>query len=285
MKRSVLFRIVIAMLFTVIITATASAEPWKFGVMSDTQWTCPDDPAGVNLNNVSVSIIKQLNQKFIEAGVKFVIQVGDLTENGNDADIATRAAAAQVLYDRGIGFFPMRGNHETYANPANQYGIPAVQSNFPQTRGSGPHRFGAKNFSSPTLPDPYPDDLDGMSYSFDYGDKGNKARFLIIDNWVTPNKLVAPGNGYTYGYSIAEQQDWINDRLNIHTRRTEHAFVFSHQNLMGQNHQDSPFQGYTDANPDMQNVFYASLADNGVMYYISGHDHIHQRSIVKSPDG
>ena len=42
-----------------------------------------------------------------------MIQVGDLTENGNDADIAARAAAAQPLIDAGIGFFPMRGNHET----------------------------------------------------------------------------------------------------------------------------------------------------------------------------
>jgi hypothetical protein len=262
------------------------AKLWSFGVMSDTQWTAPTDPAGQNPNAVAVSIIKQLNQQFISHDVKFVIQVGDLTENGNDADIAVRAASAQPLYDAGIGFFPMRGNHETYAAPnppGNSYGIPAVQSNFPQTRGLS-NTFGATNFSSPTLPGSFPDDLKGMSYSFDFGTAGNNARFVIIDDWATPNKRVDAA-GYPYGYSIGEQQAWISGRLDKNTRGTQHAFVFSHQNIMGENHQDSLFTGYTNANPDMQSAFFASLQLNGVMEYISGHDHIHQRSIIASPNG
>jgi hypothetical protein len=56
-----------------------------------------------------------------------------------------------------------------------------------------------------------------MSYSFDYGTPGNNARFVIVDPWVTPSKNVAPGNGYNYGYSIAEQQSWISSRLNEKT--------------------------------------------------------------------
>jgi hypothetical protein len=256
------------------------AEPWKFGVMSDTQWTLSTDPAGNNPNGVSASIIQQINRQFINHGVEFVVQVGDLTENGNDADLATRALAAEPLYDAGIGFFPMRGNHETYASPANNYAIPAFQSNFPQTRGIS-NTFGAKNFNSPTS---VSTDLNGMSYSFDYGTHGNNARFVIIDDWATPSKRVDAA-GYPYGYSIADQQGWISDRLNKPTRGTEHAFVFSHQNLIGENHQDSIFNGYTNANPDMQNAFFASLQNNKVKYYISGHDHIHQRSIIGSPDG
>ena len=87
--------------------------------MSDTQWTAPTDPAKQNPNGVAVSIINQINQQFIKSGVKFVIQVGDLTEKGNDADIHTRALAAHQLYLAGIGFFPMRGNHEVSAKPAS----------------------------------------------------------------------------------------------------------------------------------------------------------------------
>jgi Calcineurin-like phosphoesterase len=282
MKRVFGFTTLCVLIIGLVIGAgSASADPWKFGVMSDTQWTAPTDPAGKNPNGVAVSIIKQINQQFINHGVKFVIQVGDLTEAGNDADIATRAAVAQQLYLAGIGFFPMRGNHETYANPPNNLGIPAVQANFPQTRGLQ-NLFGATNFSSPTS---VSDDLNGMSYSFDYGTAGNNSRFVIIDNWATPSKSVAPGNGYNYGYSIGDQQAWIDSRLDRNSRGTEHAFVFSHQPVMAENHQDSPFTGYTDANPDMQNAFFASLQINDVKYYISGHDHIHQRSIVTSPNG
>ena len=73
---------------------TASAKSWKFGVMGDTQWTTTD-PAGTNPYTVPVSIIDQVDQQFINADVKFVIQVGDLTDDGNDVSEVTRAAAAQ----------------------------------------------------------------------------------------------------------------------------------------------------------------------------------------------
>ena len=260
--------------------AIASCTPpastaWKFGVMSDTQWTTAD-PSGQNPNGVSVTIINQINPKFIEAGVKFVIQVGDLTENGNDADEVVRAQAAQPLYDAGIGFFPMRGNHETYASPGNNFGIPVFQSNYQQTRGVS-NTFGATNFSSPTS---VSTELDGMSYSFDY----DNARFVIIDPWATASRNLSVA-GYNFGYSITEQQPWISSRLDLSTRGTDHAFVLSHQPLIAENHQDTMFQGYSNANPDMQNAFYASLQSNNVKYYMSGHDHINQRSIVASPDG
>ena len=275
---------VLAVLLSIVLVASAGAAPWKFGVMSDTQWTVPTDPAGKNPNGVAVSIIEQISKKFIDWGVKFVIQVGDLTEHGNDADIATRAAAAEPLYHSGIGFFPMRGNHEIYAKPEgiNQYGLPAFRHNFPQTRGKGSHLYGGRNFNSPKSVSL---DLDGMSYSFDYGHAGNSARLVIIDNWATPSKRIPHENGYTYGYSIDDQQPWISNRLDKKSRQTTHTFVFSHQNLIGENHQDSLFTGYTNANPAWQNAFFASLQENGVKYYISGHDHVHQRSIIKSPDG
>jgi hypothetical protein len=261
--------------------ATSVTSSWSFGVMADTQWTTTD-PASANPNGVAVSIINQINQQFIQKGVKFVIQVGDLTESGADADVAVRATAAQALYNKGIGFFPMRGNHETYT-PGNGYAIAAFRSNFPQTRGLS-NTFGAANFTSPTLGGSYPNDLQGMSYSFDFGSPGSNARFVIIDEWATPNKLVTAA-GYSYGYSVGDQQSWLSSMLDQETRGTEHVFVFSHQNLMGENHQDSLFAGYTDANPAMQNAFFASLDSNGVRYAISGHDHVHQRSIITSPDG
>ena len=56
------------------VRAPAKAAPWKFGVMANTQWTAPTDPAAKNPNGVAVSIIEQINQRFIETGVKFVGQ-------------------------------------------------------------------------------------------------------------------------------------------------------------------------------------------------------------------
>jgi hypothetical protein len=274
-------------LATLMSVATASAEPWKFGVMGDTQWTTTD-PAGANPSSVSKSIIDQINPQFIKEGVKFVIQVGDLTDTGNDANIAERAAAAQPLIDAGIGFFPMRGNHETYGNPANNYGIPQFQASFPQTQtgmfttSKGKKYHLGNNFNSPTL---LSMDLAGMSYSFDYNDHGDSARFIVLDTWVTPSKIDNNADGYAYGYTVNDQQFWVSSRLDKKTRHTEHAFVLAHQPLIAENHQDTMFSGYTNANPTWQNAFFASLQNNDVKYYMSGHDHIHQRSIIASPDG
>jgi hypothetical protein len=234
-----------------------------------------------------VSIINQVNQEFIKAGVKFVIEVGDLTDDGNDISEVTRAAAAQPLIDAGIGFFPFRGNHETYGTN-NSYGIPIFQHNYPQTQTgmftkTNAHQYKlGSDFSSPTS---VSTDLAGMSYSFDFGDWGDDARFVIIDTWATPSKVDNNADGYAYGYTVNDQQAWISDRLNKNTRGTEHAFVFAHQPLIAESHQDTMFSGYTYANPDWQNTFFESLQNNDVKYFISGHDHIHQRSIIASPDG
>ncbi|MGD0078872.1 MAG: metallophosphoesterase [Sedimentisphaerales bacterium] len=260
--------------------AAARAEAWKFGVMGDTQWTCPNDPGGKNPESVPKSIIDQVNKQFIEAGVKFVIQVGDLSNSGTDPAEKVRAEAAQPLYDANIGFFPMRGNHEVSSAKPNGYSVAIFKSVYPQTRGLS-QTFGAANFSSPTS---VSEDLNGMSYSFDYGDPCNNARFVIIDNWATPSKDINAA-GLKYGYSFGEQQAWISSRLDKNTRGTEHAFVFSHQPLIAESHQDAPFIGYTNANQEMQNAFFACLQNNGVKYYICGHDHLHQRSIITSPDG
>ena len=121
--------------------------------MADTQWTTAD-PAGQNPTTVAVSIIDQLNPQFIQAGVKFVIQVGDLADTGNDADETVRAQAAQPLYDAGIGFFPMRGNHETYGtrqqlrHPGSPDALPADAR--PAATPSAPPTSAARLRSAPS---------------------------------------------------------------------------------------------------------------------------------------
>jgi len=263
----------------------ASTAPWKFGVMGDSQWTT-SNPANANPYTVPVTIINQVNKEFIKAGVKFVIAVGDLSDDGNDISEMTRAKAAQPLLDAGIGFFPFRGNHET-VGVNNRYGLSVFQSNYPQTR-TGTFTTSAhkqfkvgEGFSSPIS---ISRDLNGMSYSFDYGDPENSARFVMIDTWATPTKVEKHLNGYAYGYTVNDQQEWISSRLDKKTRKTQQAFVFSHQPLIAEGHQDTMFNGYTNSHPDWQNNFFASMRANDIKFFICGHDHIHQRSIISSPD-
>lgn len=266
---------------------SACAEAWKFGVMGDTQWTCAD-PAGENPHTVPVSIIEQVNRQFIDAGVKFVIQVGDLSDDGREISEEVRVAAARPLIDAGIGFFAFRGNHEARKKNDNGYGAPGFRQRYPQTRDGGFRKADGgsfsigSNFSSPIK---ISRDLDGLSYSFDCGEGEECARFVIIDNWPLLGRVVANSTHYPSGYTIADQQPWISERLARSRRKAPHAFVFSHQPLIGQNHQDTLFSGFANENPAWQNRFFESLQNNGVQLFICGHDHIHQRSIITSPDG
>jgi hypothetical protein len=50
-------------------TQPITSNAWKFGVMSDTQWTTPPNDDGYDPNSSAVSIATQLQQQFINNGV------------------------------------------------------------------------------------------------------------------------------------------------------------------------------------------------------------------------
>lgn len=237
----------------------ALAEKWSFGIMSDTQWTLGTDTAR-NPNSVAKTVIDQLNQQFIDAGVKFVIQDGDLTDNGTNAALDTRSAAAQTLYDNGIGFYPLRGNHESSQTAAVRF-----QTDFPQTQGNGSNVLGATDFSSQST------NLAGLSYAFTY----NNARFVLLDQFTgTANSTV----------SIPSQQNWINSALAAKPAGGQ-AFVIAHKGLIMGNHADGLFGNTPASDPTGQDAFIQSLQDNNVKYLINGHDHMHNRAVVTTTDG
>ena len=215
------FCVSVAALALVSSASVSLAEPWSFGVMADTQWKSNLD--GENPNSVAVGIINQLNTQFIGAGVKFVVQVGDITDNGNNPALDTRAVAAQALYDAGIGYYPLRGNHESSQAAATYF-----QTKFQQTQGQGSYVFGASNFSSPFL------QLNGLSYSFDYG--GN-ARLVLLDQFTRTD---GTNNTGRTDNNIIDQQDWIGASL-AGKPADSHAFVFAHKGLITENHTDILF--------------------------------------------
>ncbi|WP_303852304.1 metallophosphoesterase [Seleniivibrio woodruffii] len=282
-----------------------SANAWKFGIISDTQWTKDDD--GENPASCAVDIINALNSSFVEHGVKFVLHVGDLTDDGRNTFTANntktgltytysvadamgiRARYAQELYNNGIGFFPMRGNHDDSQSAAIEF-----NNYFPQTT-TGEHNvtsvqtaaYAAQNPDTSYLPDikrtkttsfdmgssfSSPSTaLNGLSYSFDY----DNVRFVILDTFTGTDGTV---------YPVTSQQSWINSVLSSRQTGT-HAFVLSHKGLMTQDHTDIIFGSNPSATTPGQDEFITSLSNNKVKYYINGHDHMHDRSYVYTHDG
>jgi hypothetical protein len=280
-------------------TGTTNSSAWSFGIMADVQWTVKDD--GMNPYSCAAEIIRQINSQFINSDVKFVVHVGDLcdqgytgTANGTDGELI-RAAYAQTLYNDGIGFFPLRGNHDDSAALATQFqsdypqGVNGLQNDTssaalnvtnpdadkqPIPANTGSSFTLGSNFSSP---DPWSTgDLKGLSYSFDYKD----SRFILLDQF-TPTD----GNSaYGITSSIAAQQSWITKQLSSRTSGG-HAFVFAHKGLITENHVDVLLGSDPSKNPTAVDAFIKSLASNGVYLYTCGHDHMHDRTLVYTTDG
>ncbi|MCP5279932.1 MAG: metallophosphoesterase [Thiobacillus sp.] len=225
--------------------SSALAAPWSFGIISDTQWS----PTGPVDQSVAIHVIDQVNQQFINQGVDLVLQVGDLTDDGKNNMLDVRAAHNQALSGAGIEFYPVRGNHEGTSTAAAY-----MNTAFP----------GLSGYSTPYA------ETAGLTYAFTH----NNTKFMLLDTFTL-------ANGTTK--TVGEYQSWINTELAAADH--EQAFVFTHKNLLGQNHKDNMFGSSNDANPDMQNDFLASMEANNVKYVISGHDHNHTRSLVTSPDG
>ena len=275
-------------LFCVGSLTAALAEPWSFGVIADTQWSGPDD--GKNPNSVAADIIRQVDAEFIAKGVKLVVAVGDTVDKASKASIDTRALYAQDLYNAGIAFYPLRGNHDAawaesggeFARVYPQIGtglhndnppvvdemlIPAAdrQANPPAAKAGKPFTLGG-NFSAPETNALYK----SLSYSFDY----NNARFVLLDQFGDT------GSSST----VAQQLGWISSRLSD-PKRPQQAFVFGHKNLRGGGHKDNLFGDAPSETDPTPGAFLAALAQNRVHYYISGHDHYHSESVLTTPEG
>ena len=245
---------------------------WKFAVMADTQWRNHEEEP----SSCATHVIDLLNQQFIHHGVAFVAQVGDLVNNESvrgTRSLPIRAAHATPLYRSGIAFFPVRGNHESSATAAAE-----MQALFPQMLGAGPHLFGATNVNSPVLVatpgDPRGARLKGLSYSVDF----RNVRCIFIDQFTRMD-----GSGRTNDNAL-DQMAWLDEAL-ASKPTDQHAFVFSHKNLAGQHHKDGLFGASASENATARDTFISSLHSRGVRLHLSGHDHLHHRSVVRTSNG
>lgn len=245
------------LLIAVIMTAVPAADAWKFGVIPDTQWKQIE---GEENHGVGIHLIDAVVDEMIKQDVDLVIHVGDLCDRASDEAFAVAAKHFKPLADAGIKFYPIRGNHDS----SNEDSAEQFARAFPNLPGTP----GAEG-TSPDLPG-----MAGLTYAFAHKD----VKFVMLD--IFRVKV----DGKTVDYKPGDFQPWIDAELRADDHR--HAIVVSHKNLIGQNHKDNIFTSTAVQNryPEMQNAFFKSLQDNGVRYYLSGHDHLYYRARIKSPD-
>jgi len=227
-----------------LLNGSVRGDAYTFGVIADTQ-----DTIGTGINSVSTNIINAVNAQFVATGVSFVLQPGDLGDNGSVASLQSRLDANAVLTAHNIPFYGLRGNHED-----NSAGQAFFNANYIPTSTPGVTVAVAPDTSS-------------------YAIMINNTKIVMLDI-TTADSTTAMDSATT----------WMSGQLSAadHTQ----AFVLQHKNLIGQNHHDTAFEtgSNMDANPTQQNNFFAVLAQNNVKYDISGHDHMNHRSVVTSPD-
>lgn len=294
--------------------ASASAEPWKFGVLGDTQWPDTvrvavvgksgdtlkaadgtdsttildgDSLSGYrNPHMVPAYFLHQIHQRFREHGVRFVMAVGDLSDWPTLESMRARATWTQELYDAGIGFFPVRGNHDEGPVAAAEF----VRV-FPQTKNgtmgatpadaflwtdsqnihpvlTRPHRAPfpiGESFSSPSC-------AKGRSYAF--ADQG--ATFVLLDQFmgtISEGVKTCP---------MSVQIPWMDSVLSARPAGSP-AFLVVHKPIIGATHADNLF-GDTPASDTANTAkLFEVLNRNGVRMVFAGHDHQFQHSIVEEP--
>ena len=285
------------------------AQPWSFGILADTQWPryawyVPADSLGNplvaalggdsieivsvdsiggwrNPHTVAADFLHQIHDRFRQHGVKLVVATGDLADESTLDAIHSRATWAQELYESGIGFFPVRGNHDATADVAAEFvrlfpqtqdgiqrAIPADAVLWTDSAQLHPYRnpqalpFAVgTGFSSP-------EGALGRSYAFQYGG----ATFALIDIFPGPDGVSLPA---------AAQLTWLDSVLAARPANTP-AFVFCHYPLLGINHTEQLFGSSPVYDTASQGAFIRILQKRGVKVYVAGHDHILQHSLVSS---
>jgi len=258
---------------------SASAEAWKFGVLSDTQWTSAND--GKSPESIPASIIQQVDQAFIAQGVKVVISVGDVVDTPTLATLETRALYSQDLYNAGIAFYPLRGNHESEMTNSGA----TFATLFPQIVNGGSNNLTPASLTPFTIANSFTATDTGFQSAAAYLTQltvnippaaptgspftvGNNFSYPVTNCPLSgiagyPGSTIGNGLSYSFDFnnvrfvlidqfmdsslggntsSATAQLPWISQQL-ADNARPAHAFVFSHKQLLGGNHKDNLFGG------------------------------------------
>ena len=226
----------------------------RFAVVPDTQGTI----SGVAVNEV-VSVTAEL----LAQNPEFVIHVGDVSDGiyAGDAKFDElelfNVLMTNKLAAEGIPLYPIPGNHDALVHTPTTGGTSVWEAAFP-------HLFSGLNaIIDPTnVPDgsvgtPNPD-----NYSFVL-DAGQETFFVALDMWE--------------GGSNTNYSDWVDAQFAAIrlTNPDAHIFAYSHSGLFALAKHEAMAE-YIDP-PDL---FIDSAIAHGIDGWLSGHNHIFDRSLV-----
>jgi hypothetical protein len=255
---------VVATLVIVACAGAASAAPWSFAVITDTQHAGnvnPDNTGNI-AGGVSSVELTELTNALMNEPIDFLLVNGDLVQrypktpvtdmNATQmvsGELALWKSIVQPLVDKGVGIYPVRGNHDKSA-PASVW-----------------------TAAFPTLPANGPANAVGLTYSFMH----EGSLFMGLDEYAT-----------TVGTRLTVPQAWVDAQLA--TQPCKHIFVFGHVGAFPQAAEtglctvdDASGNKLLDpAGIVARDAFWTSLSASYVDLYLAGHEHMYARA--EAPD-
>ena len=255
---------VVAALVMAACAGAASAASWSFAVITDTQraGNVNPDNTGNIAGGVSTVQLTQLTNALLGEPIDFLLVNGDLVQrypkvpvtdmNATQmvsAELALWKSTVQPLVAKGVGIYPVRGNHDKSA-PASVW-----------------------TAAFPALPTNGPANAVGLTYSFMH----EGALFLGLDEYAT-----------TVGTRLTVPQAWLDAQLTTqpckHIFVFGHVGAFGQALETGlSTTEDAGGNKLLDpAGIVARDAFWSSLSASHVDIYLAGHEHLYART--KAPD-
>lgn len=163
---------------------TVENKVWKFAVVGDTHVSMDSDT------------IEEMIPYFLQDSIDLILVCGDIVEGGRmttaaelETELNMWQEIFQPLYDKGVGIYPVRGNHEDDATND----IEVWNSIFSGDK---------------ALPQNGPSGELNLTYSFNH----KNAFFIGLDDYVNIHRI---------------NQPWLDDQLDMNNQ--PHIFVFGHE--------------------------------------------------------
>ena len=238
-------------LFLIFLFQAVHAEepaPWRIAIIGDTH----DSPKRMEgSEGVAVNFIKTLYGEILKHNVDMVVQVGDMADIEGSAPVkglAKRKELNNILREKGIPFYAVRGNHDSLPFRAEQF-----RELFLPTRRQGVQGLATRKLN--------------------YGIRHKNASLYFMDIDLTPDQLV-------------DFSAWVKRNRSKANTVPRHCLVFTHRTLQTpMQFRECLWGRYNDSAAEQQNIFYRNLRDAGVRFVITGHLHAHDLYIITSPDG